>query len=196
MLAKENLSLAALVGAGLIAAQSLLGAVGGGKLLKPPGAVSDDDFIARCISCGKCVLACPFGAILTATVADGRAAGTPYIDARRKACRLCVDFPCVAACPTGALRDINKQSDVKMGTAVINEELCVVFNNGNRCEVCYRVCPFIDEAIVTEFHDRPGDNIHMIFAPVVNEDKCVGCGLCVERCVVSKPDLAIKIVPR
>ena len=196
MLEKENLSLAGIVGAGFIAAQALLGAVGGNKLLKPPGAVSDDDFISRCISCGKCVLACPHGAVLTATVAHGRAAGTPYIDARRKACRLCVDFPCVVACPTGALRDIDKQTDVRMGTAVINEELCVVFNNGNRCEVCYRVCPLIDEAITTEFRERPGDKIHVLFAPVVNEDKCVGCGICVERCVISKPDLAIKIEPR
>jgi len=196
MLEKENLSLAALVGAGLIAAQTLLGAVGGQKLLKPPGAVSDEDFIARCISCGKCVLACPYGAILTATVADGRAAGTPCINARRKACRLCEDFPCVAACPTGALRDIDKRTDVRMGTAVINKELCVTYNNANRCEVCYRVCPLIDHAIRTEFQQRPGDNIHMIFAPIVDEEQCVGCGICVERCVVSKPDLAIKIVPR
>jgi ferredoxin len=33
----------------------------------------------------------------------------------------------------------------------------------------------------------------VVFAPVINEQKCVGCGLCVERCVVSQPDIAIKI---
>ena len=193
---KENSSLAALIGTGLIATQALFGVIGNEKLLKPPGAASDDDFVARCISCGKCILACPYVAILTATVIHGRAAGTPYIDARRKACQLCEDFPCVAACPTGALRDINKRTDVNMGTAVIDEELCVVYNNGNRCEVCYRVCPLIDEAITIEFRDRPGDNIHMLFAPIVNEDVCVGCGICVERCVISEPDIAIKIKPR
>ncbi|MCL2528798.1 MAG: 4Fe-4S binding protein [Coriobacteriia bacterium] len=193
---KENLSLAALVGAGFIAAQSILGALGGGKLLKPPGAVSDEDFISRCISCGKCVLACPYGSILTATVADGRAAGTPYIDPRRKACRLCVDFPCIEVCPTGALSSVDKPSDVRMGTAVIDERICAAYSKGHRCEVCYRVCPLINEAISVEFRDRPGDDIHMIFAPIVNEEKCVGCGICVERCVVSLPETAVTIVPR
>ena len=27
----------------------------------------------------------------------------------------------------------------------------------------------------------------------IDEDKCVGCGLCVERCVVSEPEVAIRI---
>ena len=40
---------------------------------------------------------------------------------------------------------------------------------------------------------REGDAIHSVFAPVIDEDKCVGCGLCVERCVVSEPRVAIRI---
>ncbi|MDR0308914.1 MAG: 4Fe-4S binding protein [Coriobacteriales bacterium] len=193
---KENLVVPAVLGAGVMIAQAIKGVIGEDKLLRPPGVDTEDDFIARCVSCGKCIEACPYAAVLTATIVDGRSAGTPYIDARRKACRLCVDFPCVGACPTGALRDINKVSDVDMGTAVINESLCVVFTKGNRCEVCYRACPLIDEAITIDFRPRPGDDKHMEFAPVINEDKCVGCGICVERCPISVPDLAVKIRPR
>ncbi|MCL2808404.1 MAG: 4Fe-4S dicluster domain-containing protein [Coriobacteriia bacterium] len=196
MTQKENLTLAGLIGAGFIATQALFGMVGKKTLLKPPGAVSDDDFIARCISCGKCALACPYGAIKTATLADGRAGGTPYIDARSKACRLCEDFPCVAVCPTGALRDIEKRTDVKMGTAVINEEICAVYAEGHRCEVCYRSCPLIDKAITIDYRERPNDKIHVLFAPIIHEDVCVGCGICVERCVISEPEIAIKIEPR
>ncbi|MCL2883238.1 MAG: 4Fe-4S dicluster domain-containing protein, partial [Coriobacteriia bacterium] len=193
---KKSLPVAAAMGTVLIAAQTLYSILGDASLLRPPGAQSEDDFIARCVSCGKCVLACPYAAIQTATIATGRSAGTPYIDARRKACRMCEGFPCVAACPTGALRDITTRADVRMGTAVINEDLCVVFTNANRCEVCYRVCPLIDQAISIDYRKREGDIHHVLFAPVINVDKCTGCGICVERCVISQPDVAIKIEPR
>ena len=75
---------------------------------------------------------------------------------------------------------------------VIDEDLCIAFQ-GMRCEVCYRTCPLIDEAIVIDYRLREGDAIHSVFAPVIDEDKCVGCGLCVERCVVSEPRVAIRI---
>lgn len=81
---------------------------------------------------------------------------------------------------------------MKMGVAVIDEDLCIAFQ-GMRCEVCYRTCPLIDEAIVIDYRLREGDAIHSVFAPVIDEDKCVGCGLCVERCVVSEPRVAIRI---
>ena len=64
-----------------------------------------------------------------------------------------------------------------------------------RCEVCYRACPLIDEAIYIDYRMREGDAIHSVFAPVIDEDVCVGCGLCVERCIVSEPEVAIRIVP-
>ena len=79
-----------------------------------------------------------------------------------------------------------------MGVAVIDEDLCIAFQ-GMRCEVCYRACPLIDEAIVIDYRMREGDAIHSVFAPVIVEDKCVGCGLCVQRCVVSEPEVAIRI---
>ena len=59
------------------------------------------------------------------------------------------------------------------GIAVIDEDLCIAFQ-GMRCEVCYRTCPLIDEAIVIDYRLREGDAIHSVFAPVIDEDKCVG----------------------
>ena len=114
--------------------------------------------------------ACPYIAIKPARDDAGTAVGTPMIDARAQACRLCEDFPCVEACPTNALRDIKTRSDVKMGIAVIDEDLCIAFQ-GMRCEVCYRTCPLIDEAIVIDYRLREGDAIHSVFAPVIDEDK-------------------------
>lgn len=165
---------------------------GEADLLRPPGAQGEGDFSARCIKCGKCIEACPYLAVRPAGSDAGMAVGTPFIDPRPQACRLCEDFPCVQACPTDALRDVSGRSDVRMGVAVIDEDACIAFQ-GMRCEVCYRTCPLIDQAISIDYRLREGDAIHSVFAPVIDEEQCVGCGLCVERCVVDEPDVAIRI---
>jgi ferredoxin-type protein NapG len=184
----------ALLAAGLLGAQALYSLLGKpGFLLRPPGTQGEDDFLARCIGCGRCIEACPYIAIHAASPVSGTVVGTPVIDAREQACRLCEDFPCVEACPTGALRNVTVRTDVRMGTAVVDEEACIAISRGIRCEVCYRSCPLIDQAIRIELRPREGDNIHMLFAPVIDEESCVGCGLCVERCVVSDPTVAIGI---
>jgi ferredoxin-type protein NapG len=164
-----------------------------GFLLRPPGAHGEDDFLSRCVTCGRCIEACPHVALYAAPWETGISAGTPVIDARKQACRLCEDLPCVTACPTGALRDVTKRQDVRMGTAIIDEELCIALRIGVRCEVCYRSCPLINEAIDIELRPREGDVTHAVFAPVIDIERCVGCGLCVERCVVGDPAVAIRI---
>ena len=162
-------------------------------LLRPPGIQSEHDFMARCIKCGKCIEACPYAALHAADAMQGAAAGTPCIDAREQACRLCLDFPCVAACPTGALRDVADRHDPHAGYAKIEEEVCIAFK-GYRCEVCYRICPLIDEAIKIDFQALEGDDIHTKFIPTIDPHICTGCGLCVERCAVSEPYVPIRIV--
>lgn len=179
---------------GTVGAQAIYGVVHDSSgLIRPPGAFDESDFTARCIKCGRCIQACPYVTIIPAEIQDGFAAGTPIIDVREQACRLCEDFPCIEACPTSALHKVESREEVDMGYAVINEDLCIAFQ-GMRCEVCYRICPFIDEAISIDYRKREGDSIHSVFAPTIDSDLCVGCGLCVERCVVSEPDVAIKIV--
>ena len=163
-------------------------------LLRPPGAASPVDFAARCIRCGRCLEACPYQAIHAAPLNAGREASTPFVNARAQACRLCVDFPCAAACPTGALSVPAERADAAMGTAVVNEETCLSFQ-GMRCEVCYRACPLIDEAIRIDYRPREGDDIHAVFAPQVNAEVCPGCGLCEQRCPVGDPAPAIVVVP-
>lgn len=181
---------------GGLAAYELLNMMktGSKTVLRPPGAADEDEFMALCVRCGKCNQACPFDSIKMGNEKLGLGLGTPYIDARDNPCRLCPDFPCVAACPTEALSGIKEVEDVNMGTAVIDEDTCIAFK-GNRCEVCYRECPLIDEAITIDYRMRPGDEIHAMFIPVINKDKCVGCGICENRCVTDNP-ISIRVKPR
>lgn len=185
-------SIAAALVAGAALLKAALDVAAPTKLLLPPGAWPEEDFAAKCIKCGKCFEACPYQAIHVAGSEAGALVGAPSINAREQACRLCADFPCIEACPTGALASVGSKADVRMGTAVINEETCLSFM-GMRCEVCYRSCPLIDTAITIDYRKREGDSQHAVFAPIINEENCVGCGLCVERCVVSDPEPAIRI---
>ncbi len=118
------------------------------SLLRPPGAQGEADFSARCIKCGKCMEACPY---LALSPAPGDA-GNRRRDSHGRRAR--PGLPPVRGLSLRrgvpherAARHRGARSDVRMGTAVIDEDLCIAFQ-GMRCEVCYRTCPLIDEAIV------------------------------------------------
>lgn len=181
--------------ASFLAGFEVLKRIGGDSFfLRPPGAGSEKEYLSKCIRCGKCIVACPYHILKAAGTEAGQSVGTPHFVAREGACKLCTDFPCVHVCPTGALSDIVERSDVRIGTAVINRDLCIALK-GMRCEVCYRVCPLKDDAIYIKHQAREGDSIHTVFEPVVVKEHCVGCGICEERCVISSPALAIRVTP-
>jgi ferredoxin-type protein NapG len=167
---------------------------GNKAVLRPPGAADEDEFLALCVRCGKCIQACPYHSVQMGNEQLGLGIGTPYIHARENPCRLCADFPCVQVCPTEALSNVSDVYDVEMGSAVIDQEACIAYQ-GTRCEVCYRECPLIDEAIQLNIYIKPDDPTHAVFAPIINKQKCVGCGICEERCVVDHP-VAIRVKPR
>lgn len=165
------------------------------EALRPPGALPEADFLAACIRCGLCVRDCPYDTLSLAELGvDGPATGTPFFTARQVPCEMCEDVPCVAACPTGALDpSLTNIDDARMGTAVlVDQENCLNLL-GLRCDVCYRVCPVIDEAITLELSHNVRSGHHAIFAPVVHADHCTGCGMCEKSCVL--PEAAIKVLP-
>ena len=108
---------------------------------------------------------------------------------------MCEDIPCVAACPTGALDpELTSIDDARMGTAVlVDQENCLNFL-GLRCDVCYRVCPLIDEAITIERQHNFRSGKHARLLPTVHADACTGCGKCEHSCVLE--EAAIKVLPR
>ncbi len=116
--------------------------------------------MSKCIRCGRCIEACPYVSLFAANDLEGAAVGTPILNMREKACQLCEDFPCVNVCPTDALSGIIKREDVDMGLAVVDEDTCLAML-GDRCEVCYSVCPLKGTAIVLDPRLREGDLIEL-----------------------------------
>ncbi|MBT5828988.1 MAG: 4Fe-4S dicluster domain-containing protein [Candidatus Latescibacteria bacterium] len=141
-------------------------------LLRPPGAVDEADFLAKCIRCTRCSDACEAQCILLFGPEGGKHQSSPYIFSNEKGCTMCLQ--CGEACPTGALVPLAEQSDVKMGVAVVDERLCVSHNGTGVCGACHTVCPLRNKAIVQDFRN----------APLVDPDFCTGCGLCEEICIV------------
>lgn len=72
-------------------------------VLRPPGALAENDFLRTCIKCGLCVEACPFDTLVLAAPGDNKPIGTPYFIPREVPCYMCPEIPCVPVCPTGAL---------------------------------------------------------------------------------------------
>jgi len=90
--------------------------------LRPPGAVDEDEFLKLCIKCGQCLQVCPYDSILLEDIDGGASMGMAYIDPHARGCYLCEAFPCILACPTGALE--HEHDNIKfihMGVAVLKD---------------------------------------------------------------------------
>jgi len=146
-------------------------------LLRPPGAIAEDAFLAGCTKCDACAQACPHDAIFKAGDRFRTAAGTPILDPALSACQLCADRPCITACPEGVLR---ADLPTAIGTALIVQGDCLA-HRGSFCSTCIERCP-VPGAIATT-HGRPS----------VVADLCNGCGICQFMCPA--PINAIHILP-
>jgi ferredoxin-type protein NapG len=176
----------------------------GPKLLRPPGALDEFEFLTKCTRCDKCMRACPENAILVAPPSAGLALKTPYIDPRSVPCFLCTKLPCVVACedealvwPKKKLADgsvIDGPKATRMGTARIKESRCVTWEAMDRearvCRICVDRCPYPGEAIRIAEPVEGGTIGH----PVVDAATCTGCGICVFACTAEP--MAIVVEPR
>ena len=157
------------------------------QLLRPPGALAEEDFLARCIKCGQCMKVCPTNIIQPALGQAGlEGLWTPVLNYRigSSGCELnCV--ACGHLCPTAAIRPLNieekrglgvhaAQGPVRIGLAFIDRNRCLPWAYDKPCIVCQEVCPVSPKAIqVREMK------------PHIDAELCIGCGVCEHECPVS-----------
>jgi ferredoxin-type protein NapG len=179
-----------------------IGTAKGNKLvLRPPGALEEEEFLKACTKCGICIEVCPYDTLVVSSFKDAALSGTPLFRPRSIPCYMCTDVPCTEACPTTALdktkllnedlqMDINKS---QMGVAVIDLNNCIA-HWGIQCDACYRACPQIDKAITQEYTRNERTGVHAKLTPLVHADACTGCGICEHVCITESP--SVRVFPR
>ncbi len=164
-----------------VAAAPALGRPAGAQPLRPPGALEEDEFLARCSRCGRCIKACPSKCLKAMPLSSGALFLTPVIVPRAARCELTRD--CQKVCPTGAIASLPVEKAV-IGLAEIDRTRCLGWAEGKLCLLCQEQCP--QHAIDSDKQDRPS---------VVNE-LCVGCGACENGCPLEKPAIVVRPQPR
>jgi len=133
------------------------------KVIRPPGALAEEQFLKRCIKCGQCMRICPTNVIQPAGVEGGlEGLWTPTLNNRigSSGCQLnCV--ACGQVCPTAAIRPITlaekhgldefaKAGPIKLGTAFFDRNKCLPWAMDKPCIVCQENCPVSPKAIYTQ----------------------------------------------
>lgn len=193
--------------AGGIAAMFLLrstpqsrGSTGSENLVRPPGALAERDFLNRCTACGLCMRICPTGC-LQPTLGEAGLEGlwTPHVVPRIGRCEYDCTL-CGHVCPTGAIAPltIDEKHAVKIGIAILDRSRCIPYAYARDCGTCVEACPFPDKAIrlvdvEIQFHDGKRQRTKVVSQPMVDPDRCTGCGGCVKECTF-KDEPAIRVV--
>ena len=151
--------------------------------ITPPGSKSVKDFYRHCTACQLCISACPNKVLRPSTGLDHlMQPEMGYEDGYcRPECTKCSEL-----CPSGALVRITAEEKTQyhIGTASVDRSLCVA-EKGTKCGNCARHCPV--GAISMVKNEETGLRV-----PVVNEERCIGCGACENLCP-ARPVSAITV---
>ncbi len=159
--------------------------------VRPPGSVPEQKFLQMCIRCGLCFKACPNNVIQPISFEQGlEGLWTPQVVANWSGCEPSCNN-CGQVCPTAAIRalPLEEKRVARMGLAVINEKTCLPWAGTEECQMCvdectaagYNAIEFIRIGTEVDEDGMPIEGTGYL-APVVLDDKCIGCGLCQTRC--------------
>lgn len=178
-------ALGLVVGAGCAAAARQMGCKRTPPL-RPPGAVEERTFVGLCTRCGNCIRACPHQ-IIQRDLGEKGWAGilTPVLSFENDYCREdCTS--CTEVCPAGALVPVSpgEKPNIRIGLPRVDMDVCLL-SEDRECSACMRWCPY--DAIRYVFSEA-----NYSLAPVINPDRCNGCGACQAACP-TKPVKAIQV---
>lgn len=170
------MAVAAGVGLGLWA-RRIGGARAGNSPLRPPGAVAEDVFTGLCVRCGNCIRSCP-SKILHSDAGHAGLAGflAPTVHYEKEYCLEDCNA-CTKVCPSGALKNLvlERKRKYVIGEALVDGSLCFLVRGVNDCNICVRSCPFDAVQIYWD------EDLYVAY-PVVDPEKCNGCGACEVYC--------------
>ncbi len=184
---------------GLLAVPTLRSGISGSyklkpRLVRPPGSLKEEDFLARCIRCGQCMKICPTNAIHPTLLEAGwEGIFTPYLVPAIGYCEYnCI--LCGQSCPTGAIAPLTVEQKigtpdskpVSIGTAFIDKGRCLPWAFDTECIVCEEWCPTSPKAIklTTEKIVTPDGATITLRRPHVDPELCIGCGACEFACPI------------
>ena len=136
-------------------------------VVRPPYCYSESLFQSECPACESkaCVASCDEKIVLI------RADGTPMLNFTKSGCTFCEE--CAKACQMNEMNvlslDYEHTKEKVNAIFRISTEACVA-HHGVVCFSCKEPC--IDNAIL----------FNGMFNPVIDMDKCTGCGFCLGRC--------------
>lgn len=153
--------------------------------VRPPGA-RENDLLARCIRCGKCMKVCPTSGLQPSLSESGlEGLWTPVLVSRLGYC----DYSCNACgqvCPSEAIPALTLEEKrwTVIGLAYIDQNHCIPWADNVDCIVCEEMCPVPDKAIKldeVEVLNAQGEQV-AVKRPRVVRDLCIGCGICEYAC--------------
>jgi polyferredoxin len=171
------------------------------RLIRPPGALPEEDFLKHCQRCGLCMKACPTNVINPALGEAGLAGfWTPHLIMTQGYCEYTCTL-CGSVCPTGAISEISSREKIerpiRIGAAYINRGRCLPWSGNGACIVCQEVCPTSPKAVYLRKQVIRSPDLSQapveVNAPYLDLKTCVGCGICETKCPV-KGQPAIRVI--
>lgn len=171
------------------------------RLIRPPAALDEKQFLARCIRCGACMKVCPNNALHPALAEAGcEGIWTPVVVPRVGYCEPGCAF-CGEVCPTGAIWRFTAKEKawigvptgagadirpIRLGTAFYDRGRCLPWAMATDCIVCQEWCPTSPKAIYLRTAEVTGaaGNTKQVRQPYLDPEHCVGCGACEFACPV------------
>ncbi|MBF0452903.1 MAG: 4Fe-4S binding protein [Candidatus Magnetomorum sp.] len=166
-------------------------------LLRPPGAQEENIFQDLCVRCGECMKVCITNALQPTLLESGwTGLFVPQMIPRLGYCEFNCHL-CGQVCPTGAIQQLNmdQKHQAVIGKAYFDKNRCLPYAQQTSCIVCEEHCPVYNKAIhydTVRVKNKDGNMIE-IKQPYVVEDRCIGCGICENKCPISG-EAAIRVM--